>query len=103
MCGIFANGVKEEIKAEELVCRSQKALYDFQQSHRARVGRLSLALWDFGMLHNKVDHSVFYKHKSTNRCIYLLVYVTDIVIPEMTRVVFGVLSGIYFSPSKPRT
>lgn len=90
MCGIFANGIKEKIKAEEfymkqslgfvgqgeshgMVCRKQKALYDLKQSHRAWFGRLSSVLLDFDMLHNKVDHSVYYKHKSTNQCIYLVV------------------------------
>ena len=32
------------------------------------------------MLHNTADHSVFYHHNSSRQCIYLVVYVDDIVI-----------------------
>ena len=32
------------------------------------------------MIQNAVDHSVFYHHSSTRKCIYLIVYVDDIVI-----------------------
>ena len=33
-----------------------------------------------GMIRNTADHSVFYNHTSTEQCIYLIVYVDDIVI-----------------------
>ena len=32
------------------------------------------------MIRSAVDHSVFYHHSSTGHCIYLIVYVDDIVI-----------------------
>ena len=32
------------------------------------------------MICSGVDHSVFYRHSSSGRCIYLVVYVDDIVI-----------------------
>ena len=32
------------------------------------------------MLRNTVDHSVFYHHNSSGQCIFLVVYVDDIVI-----------------------
>lgn len=32
------------------------------------------------MIRSEANHYVFYKHSSTNQCIYLLVYVDDIVI-----------------------
>ena len=34
----------------------------------------------FGMIRSTTDHSVFYDHTSTGQCIYLIVYVDDIVI-----------------------
>ncbi|RVX16137.1 Retrovirus-related Pol polyprotein from transposon RE1 [Vitis vinifera] len=35
---------------------------------------------EFGMLRSEADHSVFYHHNSLSQCIYLVVYVDDIVI-----------------------
>ncbi|RVW65371.1 Retrovirus-related Pol polyprotein from transposon RE2 [Vitis vinifera] len=35
---------------------------------------------EFGMLRSTADHSVFYHHNSLGQCIYLVVYVDDIVI-----------------------
>ena len=35
---------------------------------------------EFGMLRSTADHSVFYHHNSSGQCIYLVVYVDDIVI-----------------------
>ena len=32
------------------------------------------------MIRSTADHSVFYHHSSTGKCIYLIVYVDDIVI-----------------------
>ena len=32
------------------------------------------------MIRSSTDHSVFYHHSSTGQCIYLIVYVDDIVI-----------------------
>ena len=32
------------------------------------------------MIRSTADHSVFYHHTSTGQCIYLIVYVDDIVI-----------------------
>ena len=32
------------------------------------------------MLHSTTDHSVFYYHNSSRQCIYLVVYVDDIII-----------------------
>ena len=34
------------------------------------------------MIRNTTDHSVFYHHLSTGQCIYLVVYVDDIVITD---------------------
>ena len=35
---------------------------------------------DFGIIRSTIDHSVFYHHTSTEQCIYLIIYVDDIVI-----------------------
>ena len=43
-------------------------------------GRYSSVVQEFGMTRSKVDHSVFYHHTSSRQCIYLIVYVDDIVI-----------------------
>ena len=50
------------------------------------------------MLHSTTNHSVFYHHNSSRQCIYLVVYVDDIVITgsdcntlKYTLVVFSML------------
>ncbi|RVW12927.1 hypothetical protein CK203_096846 [Vitis vinifera] len=40
----------------------------------------SSVVQEFGMLRSTADHSVFYHHNSLGQCIYLVVYVDDIVI-----------------------
>ena len=35
---------------------------------------------EFGIIRSAADHSVFYHHSSTGQCIYLIVYVDDIII-----------------------
>ncbi|RVW98062.1 Retrovirus-related Pol polyprotein from transposon RE1 [Vitis vinifera] len=35
---------------------------------------------EFGMIRSEADHSVFYHHNSSSQCIYLVVYMDDIVI-----------------------
>nr|KYP52254.1 Retrovirus-related Pol polyprotein from transposon TNT 1-94 [Cajanus cajan] len=62
-----------------LVCRLRKSLYGLKQSPRAWFGRFSTLVQQFGMIRSEADHSVFYRH-STARCIYLIVYVDDIVL-----------------------
>ena len=63
-----------------LVCRLHRSLYGLKQSPRAWFGRFSYVVQEFGMLRNTADHSVFYHHNSSEQCIYLVVYVDDIVI-----------------------
>ncbi|RVX13353.1 Retrovirus-related Pol polyprotein from transposon RE1 [Vitis vinifera] len=43
-------------------------------------GESGLVLQEFGMSRSTADHSVFYHHNSSGQCIYLVVYVDDIVI-----------------------
>ena len=51
-----------------------------KQSPRAWFGRFILIVLQFGMTRSEADHSDFYSHSSSDRCIYLVVYVDDIVI-----------------------
>ncbi|RVW27445.1 Retrovirus-related Pol polyprotein from transposon RE2 [Vitis vinifera] len=63
-----------------LVCRLRRSLYDLKQSPRAWFSRFSSVVKEFGMFRSTTDHSVFYHHNSSGQCIYLVVYVDDIVI-----------------------
>ena len=63
-----------------LVCRLHRSLYGLKKFSRAWFGRFSSIVKKFGMLHSTTDHSVFYHHNSSGQCIYLVVYVDDIVI-----------------------
>ena len=63
-----------------LVCKLHRSLYGLKQSPRAWFGRFSSVVQEFGMLGSEADHSVFYHHNSSSQCIYLVVYVDDIVI-----------------------
>ena len=63
-----------------LVCRLRRSLYGLKQSPRAWFGRFSSVVQEFGMFRSTADHSVFYHHNSSGQCIYLVVYVDDIVI-----------------------
>ncbi|RVW65705.1 Retrovirus-related Pol polyprotein from transposon RE2 [Vitis vinifera] len=63
-----------------LVCRLHRSLYCLKQSPRAWFGRFSSVVQEFGMLRSTADHSVFYHHNFLGQCIYLVVYVDDIVI-----------------------
>ena len=55
-------------------------LYGLKQSPRAWFSRFSSVIQEFGIIRSTADHSVFYHHTSTRQCIYLIVYVDDIVI-----------------------
>ena len=63
-----------------LVCKLRRFLYGLKQSPRALFSRFSSMVPEFGMIRSTIDHSVFYHHSSTRQCIYLIVYVDDIVI-----------------------
>ncbi|RVW85983.1 Retrovirus-related Pol polyprotein from transposon RE1 [Vitis vinifera] len=63
-----------------LVCRLRRSLYGLKQSPRAWFSRFSSVVQKFGMFRGTADHSVFYHHNSSGQCIYLVVYVDDIVI-----------------------
>ena len=63
-----------------LVCRLHLSLYGLRQSSRAWFGRFSFMVQEFDMTRSTTDHLVFYHHTSSRQCIYLFVYVDDIVI-----------------------
>ena len=65
-----------------LVCRLRRSLYGLKQSPRAWFAHFSYVVQEFGMLRSIADHSVFYHHNSSGQCIYLVVYVDDIVITD---------------------
>ena len=63
-----------------LVCRLRCSLYGLKQSPRAWFGRSSSVVQEFGMTLSTTNHSIFYHHMSSRQCIYLIIYLDDIVI-----------------------
>ena len=63
-----------------MVCKLHRSLYGLKQSPRAWFGKFNSIVQKFGLRRNEADHSVFYKHTSPRKCVYLIVYVDDIVI-----------------------
>ena len=63
-----------------LVCWLRRSLYSLKQSPRAWFDRFSSMVQEFNMTQSTSYHSVFYHHTSSGQCIYLIVYVDDIVI-----------------------
>ncbi|XP_057992186.1 retrovirus-related Pol polyprotein from transposon RE1 isoform X4 [Hevea brasiliensis] len=63
-----------------LVCRLQRSLYDLKQSPRAWFERFSTVVQQFRKSRSAADHSVFFHHNGHDKCIYLVVFVDDIVI-----------------------
>ena len=72
--GFFAEG------ESGLVCKLRRSLYGLKQSPQAWFSQFSLVVQEFGMIQRAADHFVFYHHSSTGKCIYLIVYLDDIVI-----------------------
>ena len=52
---------------------------------------------EFGMIRSAANHSVFYHHSSTGECIYLIVYVDDIIITGSDQDVIQKLKQHLFS------
>ena len=90
----FLNGdLQEEIYMEQppgfvaqrefsgMVCHLRKSLYGLKQSSRAWFGKFSNVVQQFGMTRCEADHFVFYQH-SSDGCVYLIVYVDDIVLTK---------------------
>ena len=65
-----------------LVCRLCRSLYSLKQSPYAWFERFSAIIQQFGRIHDKANHSIFYCHTFLTHHIYLIVYVEDIVITD---------------------
>ncbi|RDX82399.1 hypothetical protein CR513_36824, partial [Mucuna pruriens] len=63
-----------------LVCKLRRSLYRLKQSPRAWFGKFRQVVQNFGMTRSEVDHFIFYCHSYFGKCVYLVVYVDDIVI-----------------------
>jgi len=63
-----------------LVRKLRRSLYGLKQSSQAWFGKFNSVVQAFGMKRSVADHSIFYCHTSSSRCVYLVVYVDDIVI-----------------------
>ena len=59
-----------------LVCKQRRSLYRLKHW----FSPFSSVVQEFDMIKTTIDHSIFYHHTSTGQCIYLIVYVDDIVI-----------------------
>ena len=68
-----------------LVCKLRRGS---QQSPRAWFSRFSSVIQEFGMIRIIADYSVFY-HTCIGQCIYLIVYVDNIVINSVLLVSFS--------------
>ncbi|GAU25702.1 hypothetical protein TSUD_216310 [Trifolium subterraneum] len=66
--------------ASNLVCRLRRSLYGLKQSPRASFGRFSNVLQEYGITRCEDGYSIFFLHSSQTTCIYLLVYVDNIII-----------------------
>ena len=63
-----------------LVCKLRRSLYGLKQSPQTWFGKFNHIVQLFGLKRSEADHSVFYCHSSSGKCVYLIVYVDDIVI-----------------------
>ena len=55
------------------------ALYMASSNHHV-LGLENSLVQKFGLRHSETNHLVFYYHTSLGKCVYLLVYVDDIII-----------------------
>ncbi|RDX72319.1 hypothetical protein CR513_48216, partial [Mucuna pruriens] len=80
-----------------LVCKLRRSLYGLKQSPRAWFGKFSQVVQNFRMTRSEVDDSVFYCHSSFGKCVYLVVYVDDIVITGNEDIKISQLKQYLFS------
>jgi len=71
---------------KHLVCKLHKALYGLKQAPRAWFEKLQATVLSFGFKSSKCDPSLFTLHTKSH-CIYLLVYVDDIIITGSSKAV----------------
>jgi hypothetical protein len=78
--GFIVNG------ASNLVSRLRRSLYGLKQSPRAWFGRFINVLQECGMTSCEANYYVFSLYSSPTTCIYLIVYVNDIIITGKDKV-----------------
>ncbi|WVZ06906.1 hypothetical protein V8G54_020252 [Vigna mungo] len=76
----FLHGDPEEEGESGMVCKLHRSLYGLKQSPHAWFGKFSSIVQQFGLKRSEADHSNFDCHSSLGKCVYLIVYVDDIVI-----------------------
>ena len=85
---IWSNHLGLLLRESRLVCRLHRSLYGLKQSPRAWFDRFSSVVQEFGMTRSTTGHSVFYHHTSSRQCIYLIVYVDDMLSWAMISMAF---------------
>jgi hypothetical protein len=76
----------EDSRYPSHVCKLQRSIYGLKQSPRAWYAHLSARLYQLGFVSSKADTSLFIFSQG-DICIYMLVYVDDIVIVGSTSAV----------------
>ena len=66
------------------ICRLKKALYGLKQAPRAWYTELRVFLLSLGFVNSTIDASLFIHHKPAGVTLYLLVYVDDIIVTEIS-------------------
>ena len=63
-----------------LLYKLQRSLYGLKKSHRPCFEKFSHAILKSGLKRTETGHSVFHCPTSPKKCVYLIVYVDDIVV-----------------------
>ena len=95
---VFLNGyLEEEVymvqppgfvdSNKSMVCKLKKAIYGLKQAPRAWYERLTKTLLTFGFIQSKCDPSLLV-FKIDSACLYMLIYVDDIIITRSSTVLF---------------
>ena len=78
-CDIYLQQPKGFEQGENKVCHLNKSIYGLKQSGKLWNKLIHAFLTDNSFQRSSVDHCLYYK-KDTNVCIYILIWVDDIVI-----------------------
>jgi len=89
---VFLHGdLEEEVYMEQplgfvaqreysLVCKLRWPLHGLKESPHAWFEKFNHIVQSFWLKHGEVDHSILFCHTSPGKCLYLIVYIDDIVI-----------------------